>query len=269
MVAHTGIVLIGVGCLNALGVAGSAIYAVADGMVKVALLLGLALVGFGAAKEGQPGQGRRLGVNGRAGLVILAVGGLATAGLPLFATGLGKATIEDAAVRAGFPWVVPVVVCTAAVTGAAVFDTAFSARSALAGRGRGWAPLFAAAIVTLALSGLATTIGRWAAAGAARFVDTTAYQQRVLDNHGLPMGRTSAHPLSAQGLLLNLLAVAAAILLGTPVVGETLHRLVESSRLRATRVAIDHLHDGGIGDSVTWATVGTAAIAFVLAVSSR
>ena len=270
MVAHTGIVLIGVGCLNVLGVAGSAIYAVGDGLVKVALLLGLALLGFGTEEVGQPGQGRRLGVNRRAGLVVLTVGGLATAGLPLFATGLGKASIEDAAVRAGFPWVVAVVVCTAALTGAAVFDTAFSARSEPAGRDRdGWTPLFAAAVVALLLSGLTTTVGRWAAAGAAHFVDTAAYPQGVLDNHVVPVARSSAAALSAQGLLLNLLAVAAAILLGTPFVGEALHRLVQSTRVTATRVAIDHLHDGGIGDSATWATVGTAAIAFVLAVSSR
>jgi multicomponent Na+:H+ antiporter subunit D len=46
MVAHTGILLIGVGCLTAGGVAGSAVYAVGDGAVKAALWAGLALIGL-------------------------------------------------------------------------------------------------------------------------------------------------------------------------------------------------------------------------------
>ena len=91
----------------------------------------------------------------------------------------------------------------------------------------------------------------------------------MLENQGVPAARTSAHLLSAQGLALNLLAVAAAILLGTPLVGESLQRLVHSTRVTTTRVAIERLHDGGIGDSATWATVGTAAIAIVLAASTR
>jgi len=45
MVSHTGIQLIGIACLSALGLAGWAMYAVADGLVKAALFGGVALLG--------------------------------------------------------------------------------------------------------------------------------------------------------------------------------------------------------------------------------
>jgi len=120
MVAHTGIVLIGVGCLSGRGLAGAAVYAVGDGTVKAAILAGLVLIGAARpAPEGEPADllsPRRR----QAGVALLTVGGLATAGLPLFATGFGKAAIEDAAAGAGYAWATPLIVVAAALTGAAV-----------------------------------------------------------------------------------------------------------------------------------------------------
>jgi multicomponent Na+:H+ antiporter subunit D len=60
---------------------------------------------------------------------MFAIGGLALAGLPPFATYLGKGMIEDAAGRTGFGWVVAVFVVASALTGGAVLR--FGARTFL------------------------------------------------------------------------------------------------------------------------------------------
>ncbi len=246
MVAHTGIVLVGVGCLSAKGLAGSALYAVGDGTVKAALFVAL---GSRRARE------------------LFVIGGLATAGLPLFATGIGKGVVEDAARRAGYGWVTPLIVLAAAATGAAVLQLGIGGGALLgvAGAGTGETRAGAAvASVLLALSAAGAFLGRWAAAAASRFVDTAAYQQVVLTGRaGLRAPVAPAAGLSAGGIALDLLAVAAAVGLA---VG-----LRPGSTVRWGRVwaAAGRLHDGSIGDSATWVTVGTATLALVLTTTVR
>jgi len=273
MVAHTGIVLIGIGCLSARGVAGSVIYAVGDGTVKAALLIGLVLVG-GARSEPDPAPAvsprRRQG-----GLALLTVGGLATAGLPLFATGLGKAAIEDSAASAGYAWAAPLIVLTAALTGGAVLDIARVARAVPAAvepneRRERWAVLLGLGVVLLGLSAVTTAIGGWAATAGSRFVNTAAYQGRVLDARTLLSAGTIARAgLSMSDALVDLLAVAAAIALAVGLGRPTGRRVERSITLARPWVVARRLHDGSIGDSATWATVGTATIAVILATGVR
>jgi multicomponent Na+:H+ antiporter subunit D len=173
MVAHTGIVLAGLGCLSARGTAGAVMYAAGDGSAKAAILAGLVLLGMeGAAAR-------------KAGRTVLVAGGLACAGLPLFATGVGKAAIEDALAAAGYAWVTPVVVLTAALTGAAVLHMALTAAPAApaaplasGGGDGGRRTLTAVAAALLGVSVATVTLGRWAASAAARFVGTAGYQRR-------------------------------------------------------------------------------------------
>jgi multicomponent Na+:H+ antiporter subunit D len=270
MVAHTGIVLIGVGCLSARGVAAAAIYAAGDGVVKVAIFIGLALLGFakadGRQSDAGPSNARR-----RAGLTLLTVGGLATAGLPLFATGLGKASIEDAVAAAGYPWVTIVIVAAAALTGAAVLNIVATTRAGAGhvrpnGRGGSWVPLFSLGALLMVLAVVATGARRWAATAATRFVNTAAYQQRVLNGTRFRVPTTAARiAVSTNGLALDLLAVAAAIALGTETARNSIRRLARSPTLATAWTAARRLHDGSIGDSATWVTIGTATIALVLA----
>jgi len=273
MVAHTGIVLIGVGCLSARGIAGAVVYAVGDGTVKAAILVGLVLLGTARGRVGRepvdvPSSRRR-----QAGVALLTAGGLATAGLPLFATGLGKAAIEDAAGGAGFGWATPVIVLAAALTGAAVLDIAWSTVEVRAEPGRSrdtWAPLFCLGGVLLALSALASTLAGWAAGAGARFVATAAYQGRVLDNRVTPpAGAVAGVGLSTGGALLDAAAVAAAIALALAQRQTSARRVERPVRWGRSWVMVRRLHDGSIGDSATWVTIGTAAIAVVLATSGR
>jgi multicomponent Na+:H+ antiporter subunit D len=246
MVAHTGILLIGVGSLSAAGVAGATVYAVADGAVKAALWVGLLLVGRGR----------------RAGAALLAAGGVAIAGLPLFATGLGKSAIEDAARAAGYGWAVPIVVVAAALTGAAVLQVAWSSsRGEVSSDAvRGWVPVAACGAGLLAISAGAATLGRWAPRAGAQFVDTGGYQQRVLD--GLI---AHAHPsvglrLRAGAVALDLAGVGLAVLLGL---------VIRAAPIGRFRAVVGRLHDGSISDSATWVTVGTATIGLVFALTLR
>ncbi|HTD50278.1 MAG TPA: complex I subunit 5 family protein [Acidimicrobiia bacterium] len=274
MVAHTGVVLIGIGCLSARGLAGAAIYAAGDGAVKFALFIGLMLLGLAGADSmsTDPGRADR---HRRAGLAILTIGGVATAGFPLFATGLGKASIEDAAAAAGYRWVTVVVVAAAATTGAAVLNIAANARTAVRDGSpdhdrRGWVPLFCVAGGFLGFAALAATGGRWAANAATQFADPASYQQRVLYGARIAIRAPGARmALSTSGLVFDLIAVAIAAALGTETSRNAIRGAARSQALSQVWAAGRRLHDGSLGDSAAWATVGVATIAVMLATGLR
>lgn len=265
MVSHTGILLVGVGCLSAAGLAGAAVYALGDGTIKAALFAGFTLVDSSDAPVAR--APRRLGA------ALLALGGLGIAGLPLFGTGLGKAAIDEAASASGYPWAVPVVVVAAAFTGAGVLQMAYSAWTADppdSGRDEPARAIPAAgatiAAVLLATSIASTALGRWATHAASQFIDTVGYQRQVL--LGIPpLAARAATPLriSAGSWAVDLAGVAGAIALGA-VLGPFAHRRPAT---RATRLVgvVRRLHDGSIGDSVAWLTVGAALIALTLALA--
>jgi multicomponent Na+:H+ antiporter subunit D len=118
-ISFVGIFLTGVGLLTEDGVAGTAVYVLADGFSKAALF---ACVGILQHRVGQVGQ-RRL--HGRArhlratGFIFLAAG-LLGASLPPFGPFLGKSMIEDASIKVGYGFVPPLIVLASALSGAAV-----------------------------------------------------------------------------------------------------------------------------------------------------
>jgi multicomponent Na+:H+ antiporter subunit D len=242
MVSHAGIQLIGIGCLTAAGVAGWAMYAVADGLVKAALFAGVALVGSGFQSLDEERSASWLAI------ALVGAGGLAVAGLPLFGTGVGKGVIEDAARAAGYGWVIPVLVVASALTGAAVLLIALGA---LDGRPR---PLLGGgriAAVSAALLGLSIAVGfaltGWALRAAVRFI------------HPAAAGPARSVSLSTGGLVLDLVGVAAAVTLAL-----VWRRSPRRYGLTA-RTALWRLHSGSIGDSAAWVTVGAAGVGFALA----
>jgi hypothetical protein len=109
------------------------------------------------------------------------------------------------------------------------------------------------------------TLGRWAASAAARFVGTAGYQQRVLDGVRRPLPHPPGLTLPVNGILLDLIAVAAAALLAAGLERDAARRAMRAVRSSVPRAVLWRLHDGSIGDSATWVTVGTAAITLVLA----
>jgi len=275
MVNHTGILLVGVGALSASGLAGAVVYAIGDGAAKVALFVGVSLVAMASS-------GAR-----RSGRAILLAGGLALAGLPIFATGLAKSAMEDAAAKAGFPWVVPVLFLAAVVSGAAVFDVALNAgpnagragaappvagaeeQRAAAPARHGWRLPALLGSSLLAASVAALTLGRWATRAAEVFVDAYGYQQRVF---GGPLAtglvvEPKTIGLSVAGGLVDILSALAAVALAWWVAARRRSRVGNRVDVGSRVVAIaSRLHDGTIGDSMAWVTVGTAVVALVFAV---
>ena len=122
-ISHVGLFLIGVALLSPAGLAGTAVYVLGQAGVKAALFLlaGVIALRLGSVSERDlHGRGRDMPLT--AALTI--IGGLALAGLPPFATALGKAITEDAAASAGLGWLVAVFIAASSLTGAAVLRMA-------------------------------------------------------------------------------------------------------------------------------------------------
>src|SRR4051812_43691980 len=118
-ISHVGLFLVGIGLLDAGGIAGVAVWVVGDGLVKAALFACVGLLNdrFATVEEGElHGRGRELGWVG----VLFCVGALAVASLPPFGPFLGKTLVEDAALKAGYGWLPAVMVVVSALTGGAL-----------------------------------------------------------------------------------------------------------------------------------------------------
>lgn len=120
-ISHVGLFLIGIALLDreGSGLAGTAVYVLADGAVKASLFVGVGVLQhrFASVDELElRGRGRDLPLT--AGLFL--VGGLALASLPPFGPFLGKGMIDEAAVSSGQGWVAVVFVLAGALTGGAV-----------------------------------------------------------------------------------------------------------------------------------------------------
>src|SRR3954470_16597027 len=118
-IAHVGLFLVGIGLLDADGLAGAAVWIVGDGLVKAALFATVGLLNdrFATVEEaelhGRGGELRWVGV-------LFCVGALAVASLPPFGPFLGKTLVEDAALKAGYAWLPAVMVVVSALTGGAL-----------------------------------------------------------------------------------------------------------------------------------------------------
>ena len=118
-ISHVGLFLVGIGLLDADGLAGAAVWIVGDGLVKAALFASVGLLNdrFATVEEAElHGRGREIGGIG----VLFCVGALAVASLPPFGPFLGKTLVEDAALTAGYAWVPAVMVVVSALTGGAL-----------------------------------------------------------------------------------------------------------------------------------------------------
>lgn len=120
-ISHVGLFLVGIALLDrgGAGLAGTAVYAVADGAVKASLFVGVGVLQhrFRSVDELElRGRGRTLPITA----TLFVFGALVVASLPPFGPFLGKAMIDEAAVTAGHGWVAAVFVIASALTGGAV-----------------------------------------------------------------------------------------------------------------------------------------------------
>jgi multicomponent Na+:H+ antiporter subunit D len=132
-ISYMGLFLIGLGLLNTEGLAGAAIYVIADGLVKASLFLCVGILQHRRADGEAPGmRGRGRGLPYTGGVFALGILGLAA--LPGWGAFLGRSAIEDAATKAGgYSWVAIVFTATEVLIAAAA--VAAAARVFL-----GWGP---------------------------------------------------------------------------------------------------------------------------------
>jgi multicomponent Na+:H+ antiporter subunit D len=283
-IAQVGLFLVGLGLLSADGLAGSAVWIVADGLVKAALFGCVAIVQHrcGDIEERDlHGRARDLRPLG----VVFVLGALMIAALPLNGSFLGRAMVEDAALKApGYAWVPTVLLVVTGLIGGTLLRAAarvFWGAGAVAPRDPAgepedeetgdregsasllWIPpvvLIVAAVAWGLVPGLADAAGRAAAA----FVDFRGYAAAVLDGRTLPV-----HPpeipapgltayLYAAGSLALALAVAAVALARVPALPAPLGRAVDALR---------RVHSGRPGDYVAWTVGGAATLGGVFALT--
>ncbi len=298
-IAHVGLFLVGLSLLNEDGATGVAAYVAGHAGVKGALFL---LAGFPLNRYGSVDERRLLG-RGRGDWVIaalLVLGSLGLAGLPPFATGLGKGIAEDALWKAGYWWGPVLFVLVSAATGGAVLravtriylgwgaDSGKQQESGESTSGEdelpevehpleGHPPTMLVPIAVL-LAG-AVLLGVWPHVGTAlasaghALVDGRGYITRVAALGGPRVPAPTPHPgWTVTGVALDLVSAALAVLIaGAATVGaRPLARAQEAVRFAAPALrGLRQVHSGHVGDYAAWYLVGLAALAAFIGLPLR
>jgi multicomponent Na+:H+ antiporter subunit D len=295
-VSHVGLFLIGLALLDAVGLAGTLLYVLADGCVKASLFVSVGVLQHLRENVDElklRGRGRELVFTGP----LFAVCGLAAASLPPFGPWWGKSMIESAAEEAGFAWVSPVFVLVSVLTGGAILRAAGrvfaglgSERDAIAGDVSApdeadpelayrhdrvprtmTAPALGLAALGL-LVGVVPGLPEQLAAAAAAFTDRTGYAAAVLHGQAMPApAAADVHSPGAVDVLTGALTVAGA--LGLAAVALLRKRVAVPGLPGVEHVAVRvlaglrALHSGYVGDYVAWLAMGTAVLAGLFALT--
>jgi multicomponent Na+:H+ antiporter subunit D len=291
-ISHVGLFLIGIALLDAGGLAGTALYIVADGLVKAALFVGVGTLQhlFGSVDELRLyGRGRALRITGP----LMAACALAVASLPPFGPWLGKALIDDAAREAGKGWVVAVFVIASVLTGAAILRATARVFVGVGPREdpsivEGPAPVEVDPELsyphkrvprTMTVPALALAVGglgiglvpglRVSFEHASQpFVDRAGYAAMVLHGQVVREGGAATLGPGLSEVLVGLATAAAACglaYLSLAPARPGLHRLgLATGRAIAW---LRPLHSGYVGDYVTWLVAGAAVLGGVFAVT--
>jgi multicomponent Na+:H+ antiporter subunit D len=291
-ISHVGLLLIGIGLLNVAGVAGAAVFVVADGLVKAALFVcvGALQHQFETVDELRLyGCGRALRLTG----VVMAACALAVASLPPFGPWVGKSVIEGAARSAGAGWVTAIFLVSSVLTGAALLRATGRVFAGVGPREdpaivdapapnqvdaelhytherAPWTmtvPALALAIGGLGLGfvpGLRAAVER----AAGPFLDRAGYAATVL--HGQAVRQSGATDIapSLGDVLLGLLTAAAACALAYLSLAPQAPRLHRVGLAAGRSIAwLRPLHSGYVADYVTWLVTGAAVLGALFAVT--
>jgi multicomponent Na+:H+ antiporter subunit D len=294
-VSYIGLFLIGVALLTPDGLAGTAVYLVGDGFAKASLFVCVGIIQHRKARVDElrlRGKCRDLPYTG----LLFALGGLALASLPPFGNFLGKSLIEDAAVKAGYGWTIPVIVLASIFTGAAVLRAAGRVFLGLGPAGEPepsfevdvetetetaeghdhtpavlFVPALALALAALAI-GLIPGLPHAALAGAAALEDRVSYAAAVLRGAAgaLPSVHGPKSPGAAEYAYAAISTLGALGLAAAALARERLSGLVPRGLARGAGAAVWQLrilHSGRVGDYVAWLTFGTTMLAALFAVT--
>ncbi|MGH3258017.1 MAG: complex I subunit 5 family protein [Streptosporangiaceae bacterium] len=298
-ISHAGVFLAGFALLTPLGLAGTAVFVIAHGLVKAALFLctGVILHRLGSVNETWlHGRGRHLRITG----LVFTLAGLGLADLPPFATFLGGGWIDASAAAHGLGWVTPVFVICTVLAGAAVLRVAGGVfyglgdapsedreMAAMAAEetgetdsGRQRTPLTmiippAVLVAAAAAVGLITRLGPAVEAAAIRFEDQAGYNATVLAGAHIahpvalaaaePAGLTLADVLTGTGSAAGAAALALLALYWRRL--PLLRRGYEPGAGLTT--PIRRFQSGVVNDYVTWIVLGLACLGGVLALVVR
>ncbi|HET9103375.1 MAG TPA: proton-conducting transporter membrane subunit [Solirubrobacteraceae bacterium] len=289
-IALVGVYLIGVGLLSEDGIAAVAVFVVGDGFVKALLF---ACVGILQQRTGWVsqrrlhGRGRHLRVTG----LLFAAGGLLMASLPPFGSFLGKSMLDDAAIKAGYSFLPPLVMLVSAMCGAAVLRA--GARIFL-----GWGPAPAAqdetdddtepeadavldrtpALMLIPVLGLlvgAIGTGAWpgfaglAASAAHRFVDVSGYATIVYGGSASLHSVGSSAPEWFDYLYGGGASVLALAIVALDLWGERPTQLWGAIQGAATQLVrpLRSVHSGKIGDYTAALTLGVGVLGALIALT--
>ena len=296
-VSYIGLFLLGIAMLSSDGLAGTAVFLVADGLVKASLFVCVGIVQHRHAHVDEyrlQGEGRDIPYTG----AMFALGGLMLASLPPFGTFLGKSLIEDAAIKEGYGWLIAVFIVASALTGGAVLRAAGRVFLGLGGEGEPepafeideetntetggderhdetppvlFIPGIALLAGALAL-GLIPGVAEAAHRAAAVFVDRGAYVAAVLHGAaGAAPHVPAPKPPNAADFLYGALSTIGA--LGVAAVGLFHERMPRFAPRGMSRCAgtlvwrIRLLNSGHVGDYVAWVSVGIAVFGSAFAVT--
>jgi multicomponent Na+:H+ antiporter subunit D len=283
-IAYVGVFLIGLGLLSSDGLAGAAVYIVADGFGKAALFAAAGIVQHRRRRVSVRhlrSFGRGLPLTG----AVWALGALSFAALPPFGTFFGKSLLEDGLIKEGYGWAIAVLIATSALTAGAALR---AGGAIFLGLGEGGPPesteeettpeeegppgrtpavLFVPAVLLVfaALAiGLVPGLVEAFEGAAVQFANGSSYAATVLQGGNAPpiepgpaySAPASAYLYSAISLV-GAVAVAALMLFGyrVPRTTSSLGRVAE----RAV-VPMRALHSGHIGDYVAWLVAGVALL---------
>jgi multicomponent Na+:H+ antiporter subunit D len=294
VVSHVGVFLAAIGLLTARGLAGATVYVVADGLVKGAIFCAVASL---ARRVGHTdelvchGLGRQIPITG----VVFGVGGLGLAAIPPLGTFLALSLVVRSADGVGYQWLPPVLAVATAVTGAAVLRAAARIFLGLGPRRdellveappgeeqevrpaprRGallWLPGLALLAAGLGLA-FAPGLADRAIQHAQHAVDRPAIAQETLHAVEAPLPPARRFHPSASAYAYGAASAVAAVALGW--LGLYHRRLPDAVRRSARRVGsvplrrLKLLHDGVVGEYVTWLVFGAAVLGGLFAVLIR
>jgi multicomponent Na+:H+ antiporter subunit D len=286
-IAHMGLFTVAFATLSSDGTGGAMVYALGHAGVKSALFLvaGVLLNRHGTVDEVDL-HGRARGQPALASLYFLAALGLA--GLPPFATALGKSLAEDASIKGGLPWGPALFVVVSALTAGAVIraglrifvgagtvperdeqGTSGDEESGVGGLDRVPVTMWVA-MAALVVGGLVVGVLPHMAAAAAhageRLTDGGGYASQALS--GALAGPLAPEP-SAHWTALGIALGFASTILAVGVGFLGVRTEVSRRLLRPVRSAIQRLrdlHTGHVGDYVAWLFAGIAALAALIGV---
>jgi multicomponent Na+:H+ antiporter subunit D len=284
-IAYVGVFLIGLGLLSSDGVAGAAVYIVADGFGKAALFAAAGIVQHRrrhVSLRALRSFGRGLPLTG----AVWALGVLSFAALPPFGTFFAKSLLEDGLSKTGYGWAIAVLIATSALTAGAALRAGGAVFLGLGEGGpeaatedetateeetppdRTPAVLFVPAVL-LALAALAVGLVPGlveAFEGAAvQFLNGSSYAATVLHGGNAPRieaGPAYSAPASAY-LYSAITLVGAVIVAAVTLFGD---RAPQAASRRFSAIAqpavapLRALHSGHIGDYVAWLVAGVALL---------